>query len=136
MPHSDARLETAIVDRLVGDQTLTNMLGGPKVFEHMANRASFPYLTLGCTSVIDWSRGLDDGSEFVLTLHIWAGSEGKAETFEIMNTVSERLHESCLPLEGEEVARLFLEFAQARQEPESINYHGILRFRAVRQLLA
>ena len=136
MPYSDARLETAIVENLLADQAVTTLLGGPKVFERVADRASFPYLTMGCTSVVDWSRGLDDGSEFVLTLHVWAGRKGKAETFEIMNKISDRLHESCLQLDGYDQVRLSMEFAQARQDPESTNYHGILRFRAVRQLLA
>jgi hypothetical protein len=50
--------------------------------------------------------------------------------------VSNKLHDQALPLAGHRLVNLQLQFAEARQEPDSPAYHGILRFRAVTEPLA
>jgi len=136
MSHPSAELQTTIVGALTGDPALTELLGGPKVFDHVPERASFPYLTLGRTAVVDWSTGTEDGAEHILTLHVWAKGGSKQETYEIMDKISERLNDATLPLETHRLVNLQLQFAEARQEPESPTYHGIMRFRAVTEPLA
>ena len=136
MLHSSADLQTAIVATLQNDAALTRLLGGPKVFDRVPERVSFPYLTLGRTAVVDWSTGTEDGAEHVLTLHVWARGGSKQATYEIMDEVSRRLHDATLPLEQHRLVNLRLQFAEARQEPDSPTYHGILRFRAVTEPIA
>ncbi|BDA83692.1 hypothetical protein Sa4125_12340 [Aureimonas sp. SA4125] len=136
MAYASAELQTSIFQTLTGDAALLSLLGGPKVFDHVPERASFPYLTLGRTTVVDWSTGTEDGAEHILTLHVWAKGGGKVETFAIMDHVTNRLHDAHLPLTGHSLVNLQLQFAEARQEPESATYHGILRFRAVTEPVA
>ncbi|MEN3792950.1 DUF3168 domain-containing protein [Fulvimarina sp. MAC3] len=136
LAHPSSELQQSIFKALTGDPALTGLLGGPKVFDRRPERAAFPYLTLGRTSVMDWSTGTEDGSEHILTLHVWAKGGGKQETYEIMDQVSKKLDDANLPLEGHQLVNLRLQFAEARQEPESTTYHGILRFRAVTEPLA
>lgn len=136
MAHPSAELQRTIFDTLTGNQGLTSMLGGPKIFDRRPERAAFPYLTLGRTAVVDWSTGTEDGSEHILTLHVWAKGGGKQETYEIMDKVSETLNDAHLQLEGHYLVNLKLQFAEARQETESATYHGILRFRAVTEPVA
>lgn len=136
MVHPSAELQMTIFKTLTSDPALTALLGGPKIFDRVPERASFPYLTLGRTTVVDWSTGTEDGAEHILTLHVWAKGGGKAETYAIMDKVSTRLHDANLPLEGHKLVNLQLQFAEARQEPESATYHGILRFRAVTEPFA
>lgn len=136
MAHPSAELQTTIVAALRGDPTLTRLLGGPKIFDRVPERASFPYLTLGRTAVVDWSTGTEDGAEHVLTLHVWARGGSKQATYEIMDEVTRRLHDAALPLEAHRLVNLRLQFAEARQEPDSPTYHGILRFRAVTEPVA
>ncbi|MEX6505621.1 DUF3168 domain-containing protein [Jiella sp. M17.18] len=136
MAHPSAELQETIFATLTSDAALTTMLGGPKVFDRRPEHAVFPYLTLGRTAVVDWSTGTEDGAEHILTLHVWAKGGGKAETYEIMDQVSRKLDDAHLTLPGHHLVNLQLQFAEARQEPDSPAYHGILRFRAVTEPLA
>ena len=136
MAHPSAELQSTIVNALTTDPSVLALLGGPKIFDRVPERASFPYLTLGRTAVVDWSTGTEDGSEHILTLHVWAKGGGKRETYEIMDKVSNKLHDAALPLAGHHLVNLRLQFAEARQEPDSPAYHGILRFRAVTEPVA
>ena len=136
MAHPSSELQKTIFETLTGDRSLTSLLGGPKVFDRRPERIPFPYLTLGRTAVVDWSTGTEDGSEHILTLHVWAKGGGKQETYEIMDKVSVRLNGANLPLEGHHLVNLQLQFAEARQETDSATYHGILRFRAVTEPVA
>ncbi|MDY8109113.1 DUF3168 domain-containing protein [Fulvimarina sp. 2208YS6-2-32] len=136
MAHPSSQLQQSIFRVLTGDAALTGLLGGPKVFDRRPERAAFPYLTLGRTAVVDWSTGTEDGSEHILTLHIWARGGGKQETYAIMDRVTETLNDAALPVDGHHLVNLQLQFAEARQEPDSLTYHGILRFRAVTEPLA
>ena len=136
MTHPSAELQASIFQTLTGDAQLVGLLGGPKVFDRIPERAAFPYLTLGRTAVVDWSTGSEEGAEHVLTLHVWAKGGGKAETFAIMDQVTTKLHDAHLSLNGHTLVNLRLQFAEARQEPDSPTYHGILRFRAVTEPLA
>lgn len=136
MAHPSAELQTTIVSTLTHDPALRARLGGPKVFDRVPERAVFPYLTLGRTAVVDWSTGTEDGSEHILTLHVWSKGGSKQEAYEIMDMVSNALHDQALPLTSHRLVNLQLQFAEARQEPDSPAYHGILRFRAVTEPLA
>ncbi len=136
MMQASAELQTTIVSALTGDPTLTALLGGPKVFDRQPERAVFPYLTLGRTAVVDWSTGSEDGAEHVLTLHVWGRGGSKQETYAIMDKVTNKLHDATLPMDGHRLVNLRLQFAEARQEPDSPAYHGILRFRAVTEPVA
>ena len=136
MTYASAELQTSIFKALTADAALLSLLGGPKVFDRVPERAQFPYLTLGRTTVVDWSTGSEDGAEHILTLHVWAKGGGKAETYQIMDQVTNRLHDAHLPVPGHNLVNLQLQFAEARQEPESLTYHGILRFRAVTESVA
>ena len=136
MAHPSAELQTSIFRTLTADAGLTALLGGPKIFDHVPERATYPYLTFGRTTVVDWSTGTEDGSEHILTLHVWAKGGGKQETYQIMDQVSNRLHDQPIALDGLRLVNLQLQFAEARLESESTTYHGILRFRAVTEPLA
>ncbi|WAJ26699.1 DUF3168 domain-containing protein [Antarcticirhabdus aurantiaca] len=131
MAYPSIELQTTIFETLRSNAALTALLGGPKIFDSVPERASFPYLTLGRTAVIDWSTGTEDGAEHILTLHVWARGGGKTETYRIMNQVSDTLNDAHLPIEGHKLVNLRLQFAEARREPDTTTYHGILRFRAV-----
>lgn len=136
MAHPSAELQTSVYQTLTADPGLLSLLGGPKIFDHIPEEAVYPYLTLGRTTVIDWSTGTEDGSEHLLTLHVWAKGGGKQATYQIMDQVSTRLHDQHLPLDKHRLVNLQLQFAEARLEPESTTYHGILRFRAVTEPVA
>lgn len=136
MMHSSAELQASIFNVLTTDPSIVAKLGGPKVFDDAPERVNFPYLTLGRTTVVDWSTGTEDGVEHILTLHVWGKGGGKAETFAIMDEVTNKLHDAPLSVTGHRLVNLQLQFAEVRREPDSPNFHGILRFRAVTEPLA
>ena len=136
MMQASSELQRSVFKALTTDPAIVARLGGPKVFDDAPERVSFPYVTLGRTTVVDWSTGTEDGAEHVLTLHVWGRGGGKAETFAIMDEVTNKLHDAHLAVAGHRLVNLQLQFAEARREPDSPNFHGILRFRAVTEPLA
>ncbi|WP_152045374.1 DUF3168 domain-containing protein [Aureimonas psammosilenae] len=133
---ASAELQKSVFKALASDAAITSLLGGPKIFDDAPERVSFPYLTLGRSTVMDWSTGTEDGAEHILTLHVWGRGGGKAETYAIMHEVTTKLHDAHLPVDGHRLVNLQLQFAEARREPDSPNFHGILRFRAVTEPVA
>ena len=79
MASAAAELQKAIHATLTGNGAVTDLLGGRRVYDFAPERARFPYVTIGRTSVYDWSTGDGNGSEHLVTLHVWSRARGKAE---------------------------------------------------------
>lgn len=131
MPSASWSLQKSIFDALASDAVLTGLLGSSRIYDHVPQRAAFPYLTLGQSVVRDWSTATDSGEEHILTLHVWSRADGRRETHEIMGALREALHEPTLALEGHRLVNLRHELSEARREPDGETYHGIVRLRAV-----
>jgi hypothetical protein len=124
-------LQKAIFAALRGEAALVAALGGPKIFDHAPANIAFPYFTFGRSTVYDWSTATEQGSEHLVTLHVWSKAKGKAETLTLMDLAGARLHDAELALAGHRLVNLRLEFSDARFEEDVSAYHGLLRFRAV-----
>ncbi len=97
----------------------------------MPREAEPPYLTFGQSTVRDWSTGTEDGSEHILTLHVWSRAAGERETHEIMNAVRAALHDAAIAVDGHHLVNLRHEFSDALRDPDGETYHGVVRYRAV-----
>lgn len=126
-----AELQKAVFDALRLDTSVTNQLGGGKIFDHAPANVPFPYITLGQTTVYDWSTSTEIGAEHLFTLHVWSKAKGKAETLSIMDAAKSRLHDTSLALDGHRLVNIRHELAEARFDDDLSVYHGSLRFRAV-----
>ena len=124
-------LQQSIYQQLGNDGALTGMLGGQDIFDDVPRSATFPYLTLGQSTVRDWGTGGDDGHEHVLTLHVWSRANGRKEVYEIMGALKDALHDQAMVLTGHRLINLRHEFSEARRDPDGETYHGIVRLRAV-----
>jgi hypothetical protein len=124
-------LQQAIVAGLSDDATLSGLLGGARVWDAVPARAQFPYITFAQTSERDWSTGSEDGSEHIITLHVWSRGAGRREALAIMARVRELLHDASLDLSGFDLVGLRHELSEVRRDPDGETYHGIVRFRAV-----
>ncbi|MBL8584239.1 MAG: DUF3168 domain-containing protein [Rhizobiaceae bacterium] len=131
MTAATSELQGAIFAALTGDIGLTGLLGGSKVFDHVPANSGFPYLTFGRTSIYDWSTGTEDGTEQLLTLHVWSKLRGKGETMTIMERARLLLHDMPLALGEHSLVNLRHEFSEVRFDEDLDVYHGLLRFRAV-----
>jgi hypothetical protein len=125
-----AELKQAILAALGADAGLIAALGGARLYEEAPKNVASPYITLGRTSVYDWTTGAEKEDEHLVTLHVWSKAKGDAETLQIMETVRSRLADSLLPLDGHEPVRLGLEFHEARYDDDLAVHHGLLRLRA------
>jgi hypothetical protein len=131
MPSSGWALQKSIYETLTVDAGVIGLLGSPRIYDDAPQRSAFPYITLGQSTLRDWSTGNDDGDEHLLTVHVWSRAEGRKEAHEIMQALREALHERALALEGHRLVNLRHELSEARREADGETYHGIVRLRAV-----
>lgn len=127
-----AELQKAIFKALRQDARVSRLLGsGGRIFDHAPADIGFPYITFGRTGSYDWSTGTETGCEHLVTLHVWSKAKGKAESLELIEAASARLHDGALALNGYRLVNLRLEFSETRFDDDLSVYHGLMRFRAV-----
>ncbi|MBS0241936.1 MAG: DUF3168 domain-containing protein [Proteobacteria bacterium] len=130
MPSASWSLQKAVYAALAADAAVASFVAD-RLFDAVPQRRSFPYVTLGQSTVRDWSTGSDEGDEHQLTLHVWSRADGRREAHELMSALKLALHERTLSLEGHHLVNLRHELSEARREPDGETYHGIVRLRAV-----
>ncbi|WP_420959903.1 DUF3168 domain-containing protein [Brucella sp. IR073] len=135
MTSASLELQKAIYLALLDDFALRAKLGGPKIYDHIAASASFPYVTFGQTAVYDWSTDTERGDEHLFTIHVWSRAGGRKQVLEIMEMIAARLRDSAPTLNGHRLVSLALQYQQARNEDEQDGYHGLLRYRAVTEVV-
>jgi hypothetical protein len=131
MASSGWALQKSIYETLAIDAGVISLLGSPRIYDDTPQRTAFPYITLGQSTLRDWSTGSDEGDEHLLTVHVWSRAEGRKEAHELMQALREALHERALSLEGHRLVNLRHELSEARREADGETYHGIVRLRAV-----
>jgi hypothetical protein len=139
MPNPGFALQAAIHQALVSATAVTDLLGGPRIYDDVPRAAAFPYVTYGQTAVRDWGTGTEDGpaggSEHVVTLHVWSKAAGRQEAAAIMGAVRDTLHDQPLAITGHRLVNLRHELSEVRREPDGESYRGTLRLRAVTEPL-
>ena len=123
-------LQTTIYSTLNGDNTLTNTLGAG-VFDEVVENATYPFVSLGEETAVDYSTKDLDGGEFTINIHVWSQYKGSKQTKEIMDRVHDLLHDSSLSVSGFNLANLRFEFSDILRDPDGITRHGVMRFRAI-----
>ncbi len=124
-------LQQALYAAISTDPGVLALLGSPRIYDDVPQSAPFPYITLGQSTVRDWSSVVDDGEEHILTLHVWSRASGRKETHEVMGALREALHDRPLTLSGHRLVNLRHEFSDARRDSDGETYHGVVRYRAV-----
>ncbi len=135
MPGASWSLQKSIYAALAADSNVLGLLGAPRIFDDVPQTSAFPYLTLGQSTLRDWSTGTEPGDEHLLTLHVWSRAEGRREVHELMTALQVALHDRVLALEGHRLVNLRHEYSDARREADGETYHGIVRLRAVTEPL-
>jgi hypothetical protein len=131
MPSASWSLQQSVFAALSADAALIALLGAGRIHDDVPQGSPKPYLTLGQSTVRDWSTGTDDGNEHLVTLHVWSDAKGKKQASEIADAVRTALHDQPLALTGHRLVNLRHEFSEARRDPDGATIHAILRFRAV-----
>ena len=123
-------LQTTIYSTLSGDNTLTNTLGAG-VFDEVLDNATYPFVSLGEETAIDYSTKDLNGGEFTINIHVWSQYKGSKQTKEIMDRVHDLLHDSNLSVSGFNLVNLRFEFSDILRDPDGVTRDGVLRFRAI-----
>ena len=123
-------LQEAIYTRLSNDSTLTSTHGA-SVYDEVPEGSSFPYVTIGETTTVDYSTKDSIGSDQTLMLHVWSQYRGAKETKNIMDRLHDLLHDYSLSVTGANLINLRYEFSDLIRDPDGITRHGVIRFRAI-----
>lgn len=124
-------LQQAIHAALSADAGLTGLLGGPRIYNEVPRGAELPYVTIGESTVRDWSTGSEDGHEHFLTIMAWSRANGEREVQRILAAVDAVLHDAALTVSGVRLVNLRREFSEVRRDSDGETSRGLLRFRAV-----
>ncbi|GAB1581396.1 DUF3168 domain-containing protein [Phyllobacterium phragmitis] len=136
MTSANMELQKAVYLALSDDAALVEKLGGANIYDHIPIAAAFPYVTFGQTTVYDWSTDSEVGDEHLFTVHVWARAGGRKQVLEIMDLIAIRMSQAVLALDGHRLVNMALQYSQARNDDERDGYHGLLRYRAVTEVMA
>ena len=123
-------LQEAIYTRLSNDSNLTSTLGS-SVYDEVPEGSSYPYVTIGETTAVEYDTKDVDGSDQTLMLHVWSQYRGSKETKNIMDRLHDLLHDYSLSVTGANLINLRFEFSDLVRDPDGITRHGVMRFRAI-----
>lgn len=105
------------------------------VYDDVPQGASFPYVSIGEDTSIQWDTDLDDGTESTLTIHVWSRSPGRKEAKELLDSIHGLLHRKTLTVTGASPVFCYYEFAETLLDPDGETRHGVTRYRAVIDLV-
>ena len=129
-------LQRGIYQALAGSPTLGALLGGTRIYDDPPQAASYPFITLGESTLRDWSTGSENGDEHLLTLHVWSRFGGKRQVHDIIEEIKGALHDKPVSLIDHHLVNLRHEFSEVRPDPDGDTFHGIVRYRAVTEPMA
>ena len=72
-------------------------IAGGRVFDHVPERAAYPFVSLSEAESSDVSGFAADQCEVGLSISVWSQSEGFAEAAAIAEMIAQRLHRSNVP---------------------------------------
>ena len=101
------------------------------VYDEVVEGNSYPFITLGEETAIDYSTNNLVGAETTVNVHIWPRYKGSKETKEIMDKIHDLLHDVSLTVTGVNLINLRFEYSDIMRDPDGITRHGVMRFRAI-----
>jgi len=101
------------------------------VYDEVVEGNSYPFITLGEETAIDYSTNNLVGAETTINIHIWSRYKGSKQTKQIMDKVHDLLHDVSLSVSGVNLINLRFEYSDIMRDPDGITRHGVMRFRAI-----
>lgn len=101
------------------------------VYDEVVEGNSYPFITLGEETALDYSTNNLVGAETTINIHIWSQYKGSKETKNIMDKIHDLLHDVSLSVSGVNLINLRFEYSDIMRDPDGITRHGVMRFRAI-----
>lgn len=125
-------LQQAVYATLAGDSALCALIGNPpRLFDDVPRSADFPYVVIGDDLESNWNTAAEEGSEHLLTVHVWSRAGGRKETKLVVDAVRAALDEASFTLTGQTLIGIRHQQSEFRRESDGQTWHGLIRFRAV-----
>lgn len=124
-------LQKAVFSKLAGDAQVTALLGGARIYNDVPRGAALPYITIGDSTVRDWSTGSEGGHEHLLSILVWSRANGEREVHRILSAVEAALDDAPLTLPGFRLVNIRHEFSEIRRDADGETSRGVMRLRAV-----
>ena len=99
------------------------------VYDAVPQDTSFPYVTIGEATAIEWCTKTGDGTEATVTVHTWSRYPGRKECLTLMDTVLQKITETPVTFAGFAVVTVEMELMEIIEEPDGITRHGVQKFR-------
>ena len=122
-------LQSAIYSALNVPAITTTLACG--VYDEVIEGNSYPFITLGEETAIDYSTKNLVGAETTINIHTWSRYKGSKQTKEIMDKIHDLLHDVSLTVAGVNLINLRFEYSDILRDPDGITRHGVMRFRAI-----
>ena len=116
------------------DLLAVDLAGDPvdgRIYDAPSQDATFPYVTIGDDTAIDFSTMTGDGEELTLTLHAWSRYPGRKEVKTILGAIKTSLHNQVLTVAGQNVVKVYFDGSETLQDQDGQTWHGVIRFRAL-----
>lgn len=133
----------AIFTRLKADAAVTALVD-QKVYDQVPQRTekadslSFPYVSLGPTSMVPDDFDCLDGEEITIQLDVWSLGSGEAhstvECRKICDAIKRSLHEAEFDLEANALVCINHELTRILVEQDPPIKHGVIQFTATVEL--
>ena len=136
MANASFAVQTAIYSKLTGDATLMALIDA--VHDQVPEDATFPYVTIGGDTAVDFGTKSEQGQELTLTLIAWSRTHGRKEVKDILARIYTLLHETELSVGLEspnEFAHILTrnEFEETFRDPDGLTQQGVARYRIIVQ---
>lgn len=123
-------LQKAIVATLKGNAPVASLIGA-RIYDHVPDKASYPYVTYGADQSLQDDADCVAGFEVFVTIDVWSAGVGQPEMKRIAGAVRAALHNAELALD--EHSLVLIEHRQTRylDDPDKQLRHGVVEFRAL-----
>ena len=119
-------LQQEIYEKLTADTLLMAMVTG--VFDHVPQGTEYPFITMGESSLRDFSNLEQQGTEAQATIRIFSREAGRKESALIMERITHLLQRATLAISGQECVDSRFVSSNIILQDEGLTHRGTLVF--------
>jgi len=124
------QVQVAIYKALTTNAELVALAPGG-IHDHVPATGSYPRITIGDGTLVDWDTDTSYGAQLTLTIHAWSTEAGRKEAREILAKIAEILHDKRITVTGFDDVIMRREFEEVITDADGATRHGVARYRII-----